>query len=85
MARREVFEITCDRCKRTETQPLETKPQNSPEFKMIYGGTETVFNDLCRRCRATLSNQISLLLMKNEEKEEPKKPVEEPKKSLFAR
>ena len=43
MAKRQVFEITCDRCARTETQPL---PQaggsmdgKGPEFEMMFQGS----------------------------------------------
>jgi hypothetical protein len=79
MARREVIEITCDRCGRTETQnKSEVIAEGSTELSVSFRSVEVSFQDLCRRCRGTVENLVSRLRMEKEEEDEPvngKRPV----------
>lgn len=78
MARREVLEITCDRCGRTETQTsVETPKGGSPEVEAKFHGEVVSFNDLCKRCREAVKGYFSRI--KKEEvaqKAAPPAPVE---------
>lgn len=57
MARREVLEVVCDRCSRTETQAKEeVSPVNTAEFKGVMGKDTIEYADLCRRCRSAVTN-----------------------------
>lgn len=72
MARREVLEVTCDRCDRTETQPKVDRPQLGPELKISFLGEEVVYEDLCTRCRGAVSNYFdSLTKSKDPPSKEP--------------
>jgi hypothetical protein len=90
MARREVIEINCDRCKRTETQPISAQPaSNSPELEITFQGQKIVYSDLCKRCRDAVTGYFKQMTMQMSPKEEPANPAapvaEQPKKGLFAR
>ena len=75
MARREVVEVVCDRCSRTETQAPDSGPKTEgPEAKFMLHDAEVVYQDLCRRCRDTLGNYYSKII-KAKEEEEKKPPV----------
>jgi hypothetical protein len=56
MARREVIEVVCDRCKKVETQPTDGKKVVVPELKVNFQGEEHTYSDLCTRCRDTIKN-----------------------------
>lgn len=66
MARREVTEVICDRCKRVETQAQGDRPKiiggGSYEFKISLLGDETAYEDLCVSCRKTLVNYHSKII-----------------------
>lgn len=66
MARREVIEISCDRCKRLETQAKGDRSKltegDSHEFKISLHGKETSYEDLCKSCRKTLSNYYDKII-----------------------
>ena len=72
MARREVIEITCDRCKRTETQnKREVSPEDEDELEVTFGGSTTKYADMCRRCRGTVSNYVARIRGEKRDVEAP--------------
>lgn len=87
MGRRKVVEITCDRCKRTETQnESEVSAEGGVELRLGWGGETTEYQDLCRRCRETVRNYVQRLRLVSEDKpesEDGKNPTGV-KKGLFA-
>lgn len=63
MARREVFEVTCDRCKKVETQSKEnsTKTEDgddSKELVLKFKGKTLEYVDLCMRCRRSVGGYV---------------------------
>lgn len=81
MARRQVVEIICDRCKRTETQEDKPRPQGDvPELVVIYKGVKVQFDDFCRRCAGTVENYMSKLLKKPEDDDAAEPPAVPAKK-----
>lgn len=71
MARRDVIEITCDRCGRTETQSSTEAPKKegekpSAEIEATLHGEKLCFNDLCKRCREAVKGYFSRIAMKEE-------------------
>lgn len=58
MARREVVEVVCDRCKRTDNQTKDSLPKTdgSAEVVITLHGKTTTFHDLCRSCRKAIAN-----------------------------
>lgn len=97
MARREVVEITCDRCSRTETQAPGTVPKRDGmvhEFTVNFHGQQMQYEDLCRRCRNTLSNYYDKIIKASKDEDEKEAPAPEtkaaapnppPKAGLFSR
>jgi hypothetical protein len=76
MARRQVVEIICDRCKRTETQEDKPRPQGEqPGLVITYKGKQVQFDDFCRRCDSTVENYVNKLLKKPEDDEGVSKPA----------
>lgn len=57
MARMEVVQIQCDRCKRVETR-LPQPPKEKPDFKLEFLGQTVVFQDLDEPCKETLGRMI---------------------------
>ena len=60
MARREVLEVTCDRCGKTQSQ---TKSEVTEKAELVItvaikGETQVnkTYDDLCHRCRETVLN-----------------------------
>jgi hypothetical protein len=93
VARREVVEITCDRCGRTETQNSEELPKlDGPELDASFHGEHITFQDLCKRCRDAVDGYFNRLakkplevLEKVVDLEQPAedKPAPEAKKKSF--
>ena len=84
MARREVIEITCDRCTRTETQDKDSGNIPSPELQVTFHGASFSYEDLCKRCRAAVAGYFGQMTKqkKEEETQSPEAPKvpEAPKK-----
>lgn len=55
MARLEVIQIRCDRCKRVELIPKQDK-KDRPDFEARLGDKHLVFDDLCNRCKQAVDN-----------------------------
>lgn len=74
MARREVVEVLCDRCKRVEMVPKgEALPvSNEPYFSIHFGAQSASFTDLCKKCREALAGYFAhcTLAKKDEPQEE---------------
>lgn len=60
MARCEVVQVQCDRCKRVEMRPP-TPPKALPDFELVFVGKRVKFDDCCERCRTTLERLIELV------------------------
>lgn len=56
MARLKVEHVKCDRCKRTELQPVIEGGKQQADMEARLGDKLLVFSDLCDRCRKTLEN-----------------------------
>jgi NMD protein affecting ribosome stability and mRNA decay len=79
MARREVVEIVCDRCNRTETQApgsVAKRDGMNFEFTVNFHGKQVQYEDLCRRCRSSLSNYYDKIIKAKDD--EPLKAEEKP-------
>lgn len=75
MARKQVVEIKCDRCKRAEYKDPEGASEKKP-LLILWLGTEIRYEDLCSPCAATVSRnieQISKTLEGKSPKRETKK------------
>jgi len=85
MARREVVEIICDRCKRVETQSPSSVPDKekvAQELLIDFHGKKVVYEDLCRKCRKTVGNYYDKITKAPEEEEvQVKKPEDGPSPS----
>lgn len=57
MARCEVIQIQCDRCKRVELRPP-APPKTTPDMELVYGKEKLTYADLCTACNATVSRLI---------------------------
>jgi hypothetical protein len=81
MARRDVIEVCCDRCGRTETQGSTEIPNvEGPEVEATFHGEKIAYADLCKRCREAVRGYFSRMAKKAEDtpdKVEPL-PVTEP-------
>lgn len=73
MARRDVVEVTCDRCGRVETQTsTETTKPDKYEVSVTFHGETVSFEDLCKRCRDAVKGYFTRLAKKPDEAK-PKK------------
>lgn len=54
MARQQVEQVQCDRCKRVELQASLPAPKSEPDFRCRFEGKDLVYSDLCSFCRGTL-------------------------------
>lgn len=85
MARRRVFEVVCDRCKKVETQELADEVSTEAELVVKMRGKEEVkFQDLCLKCQRSIKGYYGQLVMQSEPDEsvETKEPAEKPEPSL---
>jgi hypothetical protein len=55
MARAEVVQVRCDRCKRVELAPMGS-PKKEPDFQASFLDKKLVYEDLCSRCRESIKN-----------------------------
>lgn len=56
MARQEVVQVKCDRCKRVELQPILVTPKIQPDFEARFENKRLVYEDLCSYCRKTVES-----------------------------
>lgn len=80
MARRQVVEVICDRCGRTETQEPIQEAKAGPELTVKFQGETKEYIDLCIRCRKACGGYFKSLTKKIE-KEPEQKPAPAPKKT----
>lgn len=59
MARCEVVQIQCDRCKRTELR-TPSPPKVVSDIEIQYLGRRIVFPDLCETCKETVGRLVEL-------------------------
>jgi len=64
MARRDVIEVTCDRCGRVETQGSDDRGDTGPEVEVTYHGETYSFEDLCARCRSAVEGYFKRIAKK---------------------
>jgi Na+-translocating ferredoxin:NAD+ oxidoreductase RNF subunit RnfB len=67
MARREIIEVTCDRCKKIKTMPKDLVTNDNELVVTMYRfdkkkTIQVVFEDLCTSCRDTVTNYIDRAL-----------------------
>ena len=76
MARRQVLEVTCDRCNKTETQSIDDKADNfaGEELAVTFHGQTVKYGDLCKRCRGACENYFKSMTKQTDEE---KKAIEE--------
>lgn len=55
MARQEVMQVRCDRCKRVELVP-KAPPKERPDFDGRFFDNKLVYEDLCAKCKSTIAN-----------------------------
>jgi len=83
MARREVLEVTCDRCKRND---LQEKGQlvDTDELVATFRGQTVKYKDLCRRCREAVEGYFKRMVKVSEEPKvtDPATPKEPAKPGL---
>jgi hypothetical protein len=86
MARREVLQVTCDRCGKDDLQDR-TQTTDEPELVLQYRGEKVVYEDLCKSCRSAVQGYSDRIMKKEQPKKdaEGKKdpPEEAPKKRSF--
>lgn len=93
MARREVLEVTCDRCGKTETQGKDDVTE-ALELEATFRGKKVSYEDLCARCRSAVDRYFGRIVKKEVTdvskspgvpQIEPKpKDEEQPKRRRFA-
>ena len=81
MARREVLEVTCDRCNKKETQD-KSEVIDKVEFSLSFRDEEISYDDLCIRCRGAVKGYIDRLIKKEKDKKD-KAPARPPKRSFL--
>ena len=86
MARRDVVEVTCDRCGKTETQGSADAPKaDGPEIEATFHGEKVSFGDLCKRCREAVRGYFTRISKKADDQVEkgsnvtPIDPTQAPK------
>ena len=79
MSRREVVEIVCDRCKRTDIRPPE-EVQEDPVLSVTFKGETVTYDDLCRRCDDTLGNMFKRMVKQGPDEINDEGNGESPKK-----
>jgi hypothetical protein len=57
MARCEVIQIQCDRCKRVELRPP-SPPKEKPDLDLIFKNERLTYQDLCQSCAPTVARLI---------------------------
>jgi hypothetical protein len=85
MARRDVIEITCDRCGRTETQSsAEAAKPGVPEIQATFHDEKICFNDLCKRCRAAVKGYFTRMVKKEDDQVPAAAPEKKPEAAPVA-
>ena len=74
MARREVIEVLCDRCKRKDLQD-KTELSDESEIEIHIRGKVISFKDLCARCRDAVTGYVNKITKEDDVKAE-EKPIE---------
>lgn len=72
MARRQVVEIVCDRCTRTDIRKPE-EMHDGAVVEITFKGETVKYEDLCRRCEDTIGNQF-MRITKQKDEEPAKTP-----------
>lgn len=83
MARREVIEVTCDRCGRTETQAKSNEPMQSPELRVTFHGVSVEYSDMCMRCRSAVENYFKSMTKQQDDDKAPEAEPEPEKKGFL--
>jgi hypothetical protein len=90
MARRQVLEIQCDRCGKTETQEIpkgDGDKAHEVELFVRFRGQEVKYSDLCLRCRGACEGYFQSITKTREKTTEEEKEPEPPqnKRTRFLR
>ncbi len=83
MARRQVLEIVCDRCKKTETQDVPEGEEDKVdiEVEITFHGETVKYGDLCKNCRKAVANLFKKIAKQAEEPKGDNVTPIEPKKA----
>lgn len=57
MARQQVIQIQCDRCKRVSLRPVQAE-KTRPDFEACFLGTELKYADLCETCTRAIASSF---------------------------
>jgi len=76
MARREVLEITCDRCKHNDLQE-KSQLSETDELVITLRGQTVKYHDLCVSCRQAITGYFNRIIQVKRDKPSDK-PVEKP-------
>lgn len=68
MARRQVVEITCDRCGKVETQATQQVTEEL-ELMVEFRGQKIKYEDLCGRCRGAVENYFKSMTKQLDEED----------------
>ena len=81
MAKQQVVEVQCDRCKRKEYQPVSQKEAevSKTELELNFRGVKIRFNDLCAPCEKTVGNYVEHIKKEPKGKSPERKAKERPR------
>lgn len=84
MARREVLQVTCDRCGNSDLQD-KTQVMEESELVITFRGETKTYEDLCKKCRNAVKGYSDRIMKKDQPKKDEDKnpPPEAPKKRSF--
>ena len=83
MARRQVVELICDRCGKTETQEpsqVASAQPGVPELVVGFLGDKHEYMDLCLRCRKACEGYFKSMTKQTEQAEQPEGTTAEPER-----
>jgi hypothetical protein len=60
MARCEVIQIQCDRCKRVELRPPQP-PKATPDLELVFMGKRLKYEDICSTCKEVLARHVGYI------------------------
>lgn len=80
MARKQVVEIACDRCARTEYREDDPGHVDHLAFNASMDGMTVQFKDLCTPCLKTVKNHLEAIGKKIDGLSPDRKPIDTPPK-----
>jgi ribosomal protein L44E len=81
VAKQQVVEVQCDRCKRKEYKPsTELDAKGGPDLHLAFlnGEVDVTFEDLCASCKKAVSNYVESIKKKQKGKSPERGAKEKP-------